>query len=350
MEPSGITPNPASVNGEKDSYPEPETAAYELKKLTVGLAGSEDAYIEDYKPTFYRKLAPWLVIPFFMFLEWITGFDIWKVGSNQLLAFALNLITVIGFTVLTGVTIRKLKPYFAYRDALVMYSRVYPNGHSRGFTVFPFPPSERNFGFIALTVLVLASIAVLIARILVGGPTNFAAIAGAIALLFTVVLYGFVKYWFTPLYNEQDYNRLRESKEAEAYRQECEAEQRRRPIEKPTPPNPLEAQKDLWAAYVAKRDAIVRRGQEKKTEAEAEQHRLIDLIAEYQTEWRKTSKSFADACDELAATVANELDPYTHNRLLLRRAKEANGQDVYYDDTVQTRRLLATTLSRALLE
>jgi hypothetical protein len=355
----------------------PRNAAYRLRKILTGLFGRDDADIPPEassdratlrQRSFKRNIIFAMVIAVVAAIDWIAGFDIWKWGSSKLMALALNLVTVLGFIALTTVTVRKRKRYSTYRDAVSTFARTYPQGHPEGFAVEPLPSSERNAMWIGGSVLFLASAALLITRVLVGG--TFQAIAGACAVLFTLIIYALAEYcWLAPEYNAAEYDLLRkcvldaatEASTDSAKEEQRSAEEQQRAAEETAVFGSIFGDVSLsigsfpdgvkprpWLEYLREYKEIYRRAHNKLLAARERQRMLKSLLEQFHSGCQLTLRAYAQAVNEFLRVVARGHDPYNGPagpRLLIRRSSKG---DVYNDQPEATSNLITATLLEAL--
>lgn len=355
----------------------PRNAAYRLRKVLTGLFGRDDADIPREassdpatlrQRSFKKNIIFAMVIAVVATIDWIAGFDIWKLGSSKPMALALNLVTVLGFIALTTVTVRKRKRYATYRDAVSTFARTYPQGHPEGFTVDPLPSSERNAMWIGGSILFLASAALLITRVLIGG--TFQAIAGAVAVLFTLMIYALTEYcWLAPEYTDAEYDVLRtrvldaatEASARSAEEERRSAEEQQRAAEETAVFGSVFGEVSLsirsfpdgvtprpWVEYFKEYKEIYRRAHNKLVAARERQRMLKSLLEQFHSGCQLTLRAYERAVNEFMKGVARGHDPYNGSagpRLLL--CKSPKG-DLYNDQPEAMSNLISATLLEAL--
>lgn len=322
---------PADPLSEK--RPRRNSKAYELHRQIVSSTGWEHSNVTIPEESYLDYIIRVSVVLALTGLEYLIGFSIWEPESSPVLAMGLNLATVLGLTSLTGVAATYLKRYTAHRDAVKTFASRYPNGHPESFSVGSFPSSAKIIAFGAFGTLIFFSLLLLATRLwLVStGKSGFAGSAGSVALLFALLVYGFLEFSRAQPYSDEQYRDLELALDRE--KQEWEQGQKIQPLSVAPPPgdgaveragviwkqaatidgdnrNTGVRSEDPFAGYHREYDQILVEAEEQYHEAVRRKAILIDLLIECQDTWDLTQAAYLKSCLQVTLQVAKEFDRF----------------------------------------
>jgi hypothetical protein len=325
-----VTPPADPLSGKR---PPRNSKAYELHRQIVSSTGWEYSNVTIPEESYLDYTIRVSVVVALTGLEYLIGFSIWEPESSPVLAMGLNLATVLGLTSLTGVAATYLKRYTAHRDAIKTFASHYPNGHPQRFSVEPFPSSAKIIAFGAFGTLIFFSLLLLATRLwlVTTGKSAFAGIAGSVALLFALLVYGFLEFSRAQPYSHEQYRDLELAFDRE--KQEWEQGPKIEPLSVSPPPSDAAIERavvignqaaaidgenrnsgvlseDPFATYNREYDQILEESEGQYHQAVKRKAILIDLLIECQDTWDLTQAAYLKACLQVTLQVAKEFDKF----------------------------------------
>lgn len=276
--------------------------------LKVALAGDANARIDipisTRNSTILKSAAATGAVIFVMGVEYLTGFGMWKWMSDQDIATGTSIVTVIGLTLLTFFTVRDLRRYVAWRDAVRTYKRLYPNGHESGYRVDDFSTGHKIMALGGLTFLLVLSGLLLGSRwLIVGQGFDQSGLIGAVVLLTTVLIYALIDFRIEEPYTAEQYASLAKATDA---LDEIDGEINELAA---APPAYQEERDQAIEAYNAAMTDVEGAELAVIDDLEDARAKLVDLLVNYNGTWDRFLAEFRDDCNDLIKQVVEAWHP-----------------------------------------